>query len=212
MEWRLTPPPPSSYLSRKQAESGGFGMRLGDAGKWGTIPMATNNKTDALESARTRLETALSRLAQGVASTRETVSAAREIAEEKMALVARVTTLEKENLKLHEQVAAHALIEPAGDSGELEALRAEKATLEQNYQLLKRQYAHLQDELEAAEDAKSAEWAGEDGENGDNRVAALQEENAKLKARVAELEAERESVRGELDGAIGRLETMVGSA
>ena len=171
--------------------------------------MATNNNTDALESARTRLESALSRLAQGVASTRETVSAAREIAEEKMALVARVTALEKENLKLHEQVAAHALIEPADDSGELEALRAEKATLEQNYQLLKRQYAHLQDELEAAEDAKSAAWGnGEDGSN----TAELEAENAKLKARVAELEEERTTVRSELDGAIGRLETMVGSA
>jgi multidrug resistance efflux pump len=171
--------------------------------------MATNNKTDALESARTRLESALSRLAQGVASTRDTVSAAREIAEEKMALVARVTALEKENLKLHEQVAAHALIEPADDSGELEALRAEKATLEQNYQLLKRQYAHLQDELEAAEDAKSAAWGnGEDGSN----TAELEAENAKLKARVLELEEERMSVRSELDGAIGRLETMVGSA
>jgi multidrug resistance efflux pump len=171
--------------------------------------MATNNKTDALESARMRLESALSRLAQGVASTRDTVSAAREIAEEKMALVARVTALEKENLKLHEQVAAHALIEPAGDSGEIEALRAEKASLEQNYQLLKRQYAHLQDELEAAEDAKSAAWGnGEDGSN----TAELEAENAKLKARVAELEEERMSVRSELDGAIGRLETMVGSA
>jgi multidrug resistance efflux pump len=173
--------------------------------------MATNNKTDALESARTRLESALSRLAQGVASTRDTVSAAREIAEEKMALVARVTTLEKENLKLHEQVAAHALIEPAGDSTELEALRAEKATLEQNYQLLKRQYAHLQDELEAAEDAKSAAWGNGDGDGGSNG-AELEAENAKLKARVAELEEERMSVRSELDGAIGRLETMVGSA
>jgi len=171
--------------------------------------MATNNKTDALESARTRLESALSRLAQGVASTRDTVSAAREIAEEKMALVARVTTLEKENLKLHEQVAAHALIEPVGDSAELEALRAEKASLEQNYQLLKRQYAHLQDELEAAEDAKSAAWGnGDGGSNGQE----LEAENARLKARVAELEEERMSVRSELDGAIGRLETMVGSA
>ncbi|WP_262690721.1 hypothetical protein [Kordiimonas aestuarii] len=169
--------------------------------------MADNNKPTELEGARTRLESALSRLAQGVASTRETVNAAREIAEEKMALVERVTTLEKENLKLHEQVAANALIEVPEDQSEaLAALEAEKTALEQNYQLLKRQYAHLQDELEAMENAKGTEW------NGDDASPELAAENARLKNRITELEAERSGVRAELDGAIGRLETMVGSA
>ncbi|WP_417451139.1 hypothetical protein [Kordiimonas sp.] len=175
--------------------------------------MADNTKPTELEGARTRLESALSRLAQGVASTRETVSATREIAEEKLALVERVTALEKENLKLHEQVAAHALTEPPEDTSEvLEALQTEKTVLEQNYQLLKRQYAQLQDELEAYENAKGTEWAGDSAHETDGATAALEAENGQLKARVAELEAERSGVRAELDGAIGRLETMVGSA
>lgn len=167
--------------------------------------MADNKNHTALESARTRLESALSRLAQGVASTRETISAAQEIAEEKIALSARVTALEKENLKLHEQIAAHALT-PEQDSGsthELEALQAEKAALEQNYQLLKRQYAALQDEMEAIENTKGEATPPD---------AALAAENADLKAKIRQLEDERGSVRNDLDDAIGRLETMVGSA
>lgn len=169
--------------------------------------MADNKNHTALENARTRLESALSRLAQGVASTRETISAAQEIAEEKVVLSARVTALEKENLKLHEQIATHALApEPdAGVSEELEALRAEKTTLEQNYQLLKRQYVSLQDELEALEDGKATS-------SSDMPDQALIAENAQLKARVRYLEEEKASVRDDLDGAIERLETMVGSA
>ncbi|TNE62473.1 MAG: hypothetical protein EP335_12865 [Alphaproteobacteria bacterium] len=163
----------------------------------------TNNK-QLLEGARTRLEAALSRLAQGVASSREALVVAHEMAEDKRALGERVARLEAENLKLHEQVAAFALAAPAeaADDGRAAALEAEKAALEQNYQLLKRQYASLQDELELAQDAPAAPISDSE----------LAEENARLKQEVLDLTAARDGIRAELDSAIEQLESMIAEA
>ncbi|MBL4791096.1 MAG: hypothetical protein JKY60_19295 [Kordiimonadaceae bacterium] len=90
--------------------------------------MANAPKSDELEDARARLEAALSSLAQGVASSRDALDMAATVASDNAATTARLETLEKENLKLHEQVAAFALQpEPAGPATNDEAITALEA-------------------------------------------------------------------------------------
>jgi chromosome segregation ATPase len=172
----------------------------------------TDRLTDnALEQARTRLESAMSRLAQGAASAREARQQAIHMAAEKAALEGRVTALEQENLKLHEQVATLSLTpEPPANDGALAALREEKEALEGNYSLLKRQYAALQDEAEALRDgaAEGATATGSDGE----MESRLRGENAELKKAIMVLKAERDDIRAELDGSIAKLETLLEDA
>lgn len=109
--------------------------------------MPDTSGSNNLEAARTRLETALSTLAQGVASTKSALDAANTITDEKAQMAERLTTLEHENLKLHEQVAAYALKPAAQEntqdqSDKITALVAEKAALASENK-------RLQDKIEA---------------------------------------------------------------
>ena len=71
--------------------------------------MSDAANTSELEKARSRLEAALSALTQGVASTRDMYDLVTDSAAAKAASDERIATLEQENLKLHEQIAALAL-------------------------------------------------------------------------------------------------------
>jgi SMC interacting uncharacterized protein involved in chromosome segregation len=162
--------------------------------------MSDAAKESALEGARARLEAALSGLAQGVASSKNALELAKTSADEKLALAERVSTLEQENLKLHEQVAAYALQTPATDNSEqIAILEAEKAAIEGNYQLLKQQYSALEDEIEAGS-----------AQNGD--ASASNAENTRLKQMISEMEQEKSAVRDELDKTILELEAIVEGA
>ncbi|NVJ99809.1 MAG: hypothetical protein HWE25_16780 [Alphaproteobacteria bacterium] len=166
----------------------------------------TNNS--ALEDARARLESAMSRLAQEVAGARAAKITTAKLSAEKATYESRIASLEQENLKLHEQVATLSLQDnTAADDGALAALKEEKQALEHNYNLLKRQYATLQDEMEAREDAAPAP------EGGDAEMEAkLRGENAELKKAIMALKAERDTIRDELDTAIAKLEPLVKEA
>ncbi len=154
-----------------------------------------------LEAARTRLETALSGLTQSVVSTRGALDVAVTMAEEKSQMAERITALEQENLKLHEQVAALAL-QPATPemSGKVESLEQEKAAIEQNYQLLKDRYTELQDNL--------ANSSNTEGAN-DN---VLHTDNAKLREALSNMEQEKAKLKLELDKTIADLEAMLETA
>lgn len=161
--------------------------------------MSDAAKNTNLEAARARLESALSSLAQGVALSKDALTVAAQANGQKSALEARVTALEEENLKLHEQVAAYALqSEDSGANAErITVLEAEKAALEANYQLLKEKYVGLQDEMENAANAI------------DSDAGVAFSENVKLKQMVTEMEAEKAAVRTELDKTISELELLV---
>ncbi|MFC4349250.1 hypothetical protein ACFO5Q_15465 [Kordiimonas lipolytica] len=173
--------------------------------------MSESRKNDVLEAARSRLEAAMSHLAQEVATARAAKITAEKMRAEKATLESRVGALEQENLKLHEQVATLSLQDNGADTdAAMATLAEEKAAIEQNYGLLKRQYATLQDEMEGLEDRLAAQAAASsDGGDADSAMAA---ENAELKKAVMALKAERDEIRSELDGAIGQLETIVGDA
>lgn len=163
--------------------------------------MPDTSNGNNLEAARTRLETALSGLAQGVASTRGALDVALTMAEEKAHMAERINTLEQENLKLHEQVAALALQPASPDMGDrISVLEQEKAAIEQNYQLLKSRYAELQEE---------ATTTAGDTSSGDD---ALRIENAKLSATVSTMKQDKATLRSELDKTIAELEAMLESA
>ncbi len=177
--------------------------------------MSESRKNDVLEAARSRLEAAMSHLAQEVATARAAKITAEKMRAEKATLESRVGALEQENLKLHEQVATLSLQDNGADTdAAMATLAEEKAAIEQNYGLLKRQYATLQDEMEALEDRLAAQTAAnaEGGGTGGGNDEALAAENAELKRAVMALKAERDGIRSELDGAIGQLETLVGDA
>jgi len=161
------------------------------------------NKTD-LETARARLEAALSGLAQGVASSRDALNMAAIAVEAKNTLAERVSSLEQENLKLHEQVAALALqpTESTNDTRVAE-LEAEKAAINDNFLMLKQKFAQLQDQLEN-------QAASTNGEQSDPNAAMA--ENNRLKQIITEMEAEKTAIKGELDKTIGELESMLEDA
>jgi len=160
-----------------------------------------------LEAARARLEGAMSRLAQSAAGAREARQQAIHLAAEKAAFESRVTALEQENLKLHEQVATLSLQENSSDKGDaLAAATAEMEALEQNYNLLKRQYASLQDEMEGLRDTAPT------GDSSSEMEIKLRAENAELKKAIMVLKSERDDIRKELDGTIAKLETLVEDA
>tara|TARA_R110002096_G_scaffold112431_7_gene244941 strand:+ start:203 stop:694 length:492 start_codon:yes stop_codon:yes gene_type:complete len=163
--------------------------------------MPDTSNGNNLEAARTRLETALSGLAQSVASTRGALDVALTMAEEKAQMSERINTLEQENLKLHEQVAALAL-QPAapGMSDSITALEQEKTAIEQNYQMLKDRYAELQNDVATTDDSASSD------------VDALRQENTRLSAAVSTMEREKATLRTELDKTIAELEAMLESA
>lgn len=162
--------------------------------------MPNTSNGNNLEAARTRLETALSALAQGVASTRGALDVAATMADEKTQMAERITALEQENLKLHEQVAALALQPVSHESDDrIQALEQEKASLEQNYQLLKSRYAELQDELENSSD---------DAEEG----TTLRADNDRLAAIIVSMEQEKTNLKSELDKTIAELETLLENA
>lgn len=163
---------------------------------------ATNQS--ALETARARLEAALSGLTQGVASTREALQMASDVGEEKSALQDRISTLEQENLKLHEQVAAYALKPDIPvDETRIRELETENAAISSNYRTLKEKYAELQDQIEADGNIPSVEGANDN---------AAEVENNRLKQIIAEMEAEKNAIKSELDKTIGELEAMLEDA
>lgn len=168
----------------------------------------SENQTDSpLEAARARLESAMSRLAQSAAGAREARQQAIHLAAEKAAFESRVAALEQENLKLHEQVATLSLQDSGADKGDaLAAATAEMEAMEQNYSLLKRQYASLQDELEGLRDAAPVVADSSEMET------KLRAENAELKKAIMVLKSERDDIRKELDGTIAKLETLVEDA
>lgn len=164
----------------------------------------TNSK---LEAARTRLEKALSGLAQGVANTQEAFQTAKAATDENTVLKAHIQSLEQENLKLHEQVASLSLQSNSEDQNASSdetvlELEAAKASIEQNYQLLKNRYAALQDELENLQQTPHS------SSDGDSVMA----ENLALRQEIASMKQEKETLKGELDKAIATVETMLEDA
>jgi len=107
--------------------------------------MSDTEKQGELEAARARLETALSTLAHGVAKSSTALETTAALAQEKTALMNRVTALEHENLKLHEQVAAHALMP---ESPESSAATAENARLKQIIEQMEQDKAAIKGELD----------------------------------------------------------------
>ncbi len=162
--------------------------------------MAGAQEKNPLEGARARLEQALSRLTQEVASSRSALELAQvtqqEAAEIQTAHAERMQKLEQENLRLHEQIATLSLQAPAEkDIEQVKSLEAEKSALQQNYDLLKRQYTSLQDEFEGLQNrmdivSPESTATGDDG----------------LRQQVADLGRERDEIRSELDTAIAELE------
>lgn len=165
--------------------------------------MPDTRNGDNLDAARSRLETALSTLAHGVASTRGTLDAAATIAEEKAQMATRLSTLEQENLKLHEQVATLAL-QPASSEAEkqVDILTHEKAALLQETQQLKNSYAALQEEMQTSASAVSS----------NTDTTQLQALNAQLKAEITAMQQDKSEIRAELDKTIADLENMLETA
>lgn len=163
--------------------------------------MPDTSNGNNLEAARTRLETALSGLTQSVASTRGALDVAVTIADEKAQMAERITALEQENLKLHEQVAALALQSASSDADEkIASLEQEKAAIDQNYQMLKERYAELQGDLASSD------------ENENQANSTLQAENIKLRETLASMEQEKTKLKSELDKTIAELEALLETA
>lgn len=163
--------------------------------------MPDTSKVNDLEAARTRLETALSALTQGVASTRGALDVAVTMADEKAQMTERIAVLERENLKLHEQVAALALKPATSETHDrLENLEQEKAALEQNYQLLKARYEELQD----AQTNTETEHSNRDD-------SGMRVENERLTGLISNMELEKATLQNELDQTIAELEALLES-
>lgn len=161
--------------------------------------MTEHTSSQELEAARARLETALSGLAQGVIKTKDAIHSASSITAEKAKLAERVAKLEAENLKLHEQIAAHALQTPSADlERQLATSLEEKSALEQNYKLLKSKYADLQEE------AEKPKPIGID--------MATQIKMQQLQKHLEKVQTEKEVIKAELDKAIASLEPLAGDA
>lgn len=167
--------------------------------------MSNNSSSNALEDARGRLEAALSKLSQEVASYKGALAQSREAQEntiqEMSAQADRMLSLEQENHRLHEQIAALSLQEASsGSETSTSELEAEKDALQQNYDLLKRQYTSLQDEFE-----------GLQNQMGDT-IQTDATPDAALQQKVDELLREREDLKAELDEVIAELESYLADA
>ncbi|GHF20063.1 hypothetical protein GCM10017044_13560 [Kordiimonas sediminis] len=173
--------------------------------------MANTVEDDNLEKARARLEAALSKLASGVASSKKALKSAREMAAEKADLTVRIAELEQDNLALQEEVATLNLQSPkAANDGAFETLKQEKAAIEQNYMLLKKQYMSLQDQLDAANADSGNEQKTTHG--ADTRaIEALEADNEALQQEVQALRAEKDGIKERLDASIAKLEELLGS-
>ncbi|MFC3052697.1 hypothetical protein [Kordiimonas pumila] len=165
----------------------------------------TNN---TLDTARARLEAALSSLAHGVAANRDALMRVEQKVQENTFLKAHIASLEQENLKLHEQVATLALTDTDAPDSRIQELEHQNAALEQNYQLLKNRYAALRDEFDSLQEKLSAPPTSQS----DNADQELQSENNALKAKIADMEYEKNTIKAELDKTIQDLETMVETA
>jgi len=162
--------------------------------------MSYGANENTLEAARARLETALSSLTQGMASTKNALDIAKAAAGENTTMADRIASLEQENLKLHEQVAALALQPAANDVDKgLESLREEKATLARDYQLLKSQHADLKNQLS-------------NDNTGSEADLDLQKIIDGLTHKNAMMEQEKSSLKKELDKTIADLEALMESA
>jgi len=169
--------------------------------------MANMQEKNALEAARARLEQALSKLTQNVASSRAShetaLSENASASAEQAAQIDRIQSLEQENLRLHEQVAAASLQQPeASNDGNIDKVEAEKTALQQNYDLLKRQYTSLQDEFEGLQDRMGSENSG----GADQDDTPSNDETDSLRRQIGSLMRERDEMRDELDAVIAELE------
>lgn len=175
--------------------------------------MGTGTENNLLEEARERIDAALARLQSNANTATEKMGLATASAadvETNDGLIAekdaRIEALEGENLRLHEQIATLSLQQdvPSVDAGDKDysALEAEKNALQQNYDLLKRQYTSLQDEMEGME-TDSMPSSGE--------APADDKELSIMKATVESLTEERDMIRNELDNAINELESFLSS-
>ncbi len=165
--------------------------------------MSDGNTQTSLEAARARLEAALSALTQGVIGSREALDDAATVANEKALLVEKNTALEQENLKLHEQVAAYALQpDPSSAAEKLAGLTEANAALENNIQMLKLKCAQLQDQLDAQTQTI-------EGGNSENELLA---ENLRLRQVIAQMTADKDAIKSELDTTIADFETLLEDA
>ena len=174
--------------------------------------MGNNQKNDNLESARKRLEQALARLSQKASESKKAANGAEaeqnEAASVYNTLEERFNAVEQENLRLHEQIAALSLSnigETEGTAGRITALEAEKHAIQQNYDLLKRQYTNLQDEFEGLQDKMSPPGGAENIDTGSTDADAANEIRTLRSALEAAVE-ERDMIRSELDQVITELE------
>lgn len=108
-------------------------------------------KQSALETARARLETALSALTHGVANSRTALDESAAATQEQAVLANRIGSLEMENLKLHEQVAAYALQpEPVPDDTKLAVAAEEIAELRRTISQMEQEKNATKAELDKA--------------------------------------------------------------
>ena len=159
--------------------------------------MANTKDNNPLESARERLDQALARLAEEAAAAKDALAQSRTAQENTLQEMSnqadRMLALEQENHRLHEQVATLSLQQPTeGGDEKAVALESEKNALQQNYDLLKRQYTSLQDEFEGLQNSVGT------GDSGGGDPA--------LQSKVNQLLQERDELRRELDEVIEELE------
>lgn len=159
--------------------------------------MANQAHEDILETSRNRIERSLSRLAQVARTKTDELKLAKSAIEERHLLSARVSELETENLRLHDQVASLAIgvgTEPEQDRAELErqleGLKADYMALDRNFMLLKEQYGILQEENE--------QLSQSGGPGGSAAQADRNELVLKLAEATAQL-AEQEAIAAERD-------------
>ena len=174
--------------------------------------MGTDTENNMLEQARERIDAALARLQSSANAAAEKIAGAEAQAADTQSSTAaiaekdaRIEALESENLRLHEQIATLSLQQDTPpvekDDSRYSELQAEKNALQQNYDLLKRQYTSLQDEMEGMES----------GNSNDGTSSGNDKELSIMKATVESLTEERDMIRMELDKAIQELESFLSS-
>ena len=136
--------------------------------------------------------------------------------------------VEVENLRLHEKIAQMTLEDRRENSHDIEALKADKDTLERNYTLLKRQFQQLQSEtknnqetdskkqqeldekdalIATLKDALSASEKERDMRNQENET--LQMKITKTEQENSHLRKDRESIKDRLDTAIKQVTLLI---